>query len=556
METDYVRLQRQKQHRQLMRKQHAKHHDVMLRNNWIRPSPVAIHCDAQVAPEVVSSRPIHVGKACELPCKRVATFAAGTKLRVLEQRITPNGTQRLCVALPGSDKAIGWVTARKERLGDATVRDSDAPAHGDGRLVLAMPLASKTSARGSNLYCVALVQEKWSARSGAEPHIPREPHLFYTSSAVDPQLSRGMLAASKGSLTDRQLPTSRSMQSQSSTAGRSMAQHVGGRARSPPLSVADAEAAASGVTEGSSLTRSRPLTLATTPAAATPAAATPATDAATGEAPRDDSRQNIRQRWQRAVSAAKEPALLPSTELITAIKELQAQHDAAASSLESAGARSLGAQVGQALKAKLATCANKATFLQDLMREWDPNRDGAISKMEFRTNVRNLLGPGSASLEAGAIDALFASLDTNKSGEMDVGEVRVALKKLLDEANRAAQSDARVQLHVDKFAQRVARAQEACTVTVRAEELMAAMHVDLGMALGASLGMALRKKDMANAREVVHSWANEEGMVNRKDFGGALRRIGVVAGIKETNSLFDYLAGADVQMCRPRRVFC
>ena len=27
------------------------------------------------------------------------------------------------------------------------------------------------------------------------------------------------------------------------------------------------------------------------------------------------------------------------------------------------------------------------------VRDWDPNRDGSISKMEWRTNIKTLLGP-------------------------------------------------------------------------------------------------------------------------------------------------------------------
>ena len=32
------------------------------------------------------------------------------------------------------------------------------------------------------------------------------------------------------------------------------------------------------------------------------------------------------------------------------------------------------------------------TFLHNLLKKWDPNRDGLISKMEFRFNLRSLLG--------------------------------------------------------------------------------------------------------------------------------------------------------------------
>ena len=69
------------------------------------------------------------------------------------------------------------------------------------------------------------------------------------------------------------------------------------------------------------------------------------------------------------------------------------------------------AQVGEALRTKSAESADKASFINDLCREWDPNRDGNISKMEFRTNIRALLAD--STLETNKIDNLFNSLDTD-----------------------------------------------------------------------------------------------------------------------------------------------
>ena len=45
----------------------------------------------------------------------------------------------------------------------------------------------------------------------------------------------------------------------------------------------------------------------------------------------------------------------------------------------------MSVRVGEMLAEKSAKYADKpAAFLADLMRDWDPNRDGSITKMEVR----------------------------------------------------------------------------------------------------------------------------------------------------------------------------
>ena len=39
--------------------------------------------------------------------------------------------------------------------------------------------------------------------------------------------------------------------------------------------------------------------------------------------------------------------------------------------------------MGEQLKARSAATGNKNKFLMDLVREWDPNRDGTISKVRL-----------------------------------------------------------------------------------------------------------------------------------------------------------------------------
>ena len=74
--------------------------------------------------------------------------------------------------------------------------------------------------------------------------------------------------------------------------------------------------------------------------------------------------------------------------------------------------RTLDVMVGEALRRKTAEYTGKASMIHDLVRDWDPNRDGHISKMEFRTNIRSLLSD--SSVETSKIDELFSSLDGDR----------------------------------------------------------------------------------------------------------------------------------------------
>ena len=64
-----------------------------------------------------------------------------------------------------------------------------------------------------------------------------------------------------------------------------------------------------------------------------------------------------------------------------------------------------------------------------LMKEWDINGDGSLSKHEFRVNARKL-GITEHMAPIRELDALFDSLDEDGGGELDVTELARALKRL------------------------------------------------------------------------------------------------------------------------------
>ena len=66
--------------------------------------------------------------------------------------------------------------------------------------------------------------------------------------------------------------------------------------------------------------------------------------------------------------------------------------------------------------------------LADLLREWDKNGDGEMSKIEFRQAVAGKsLGFKADNKD---IDAFFVHLDLSGDGQMTMEELKAALKKL------------------------------------------------------------------------------------------------------------------------------
>jgi len=196
------------------------------------------------------------------------------------------------------------------------------------------------------------------------------------------------------------------------------------------------------------------------------------------------------------------------------------------------------------LAEKSAKYADKpAAFLADLMRDWDPNRDGSITKMEFRHNIKKLL-PNDKRLDTKEIDTLFDALDEDKGGELDSAELRLALKKLQDIATSAAIDVASIQANSERLEQRAALVKELAE-TVRVYETKEADIAQLiinGTSTGARLGSVLKQKGLKVA-DVVAKWGGSDGLIEKEEFRRELLALGLHAGHADMDALFDSLDG-------------
>ena len=69
--------------------------------------------------------------------------------------------------------------------------------------------------------------------------------------------------------------------------------------------------------------------------------------------------------------------------------------------------------------------------LADVMRIWDKDKDGAVSKTEFRKIVKEMKVEGTVH----EVDAFFDSYDSDGGGQLDLHELQPTLKKLINAAH-------------------------------------------------------------------------------------------------------------------------
>ena len=118
------------------------------------------------------------------------------------------------------------------------------------------------------------------------------------------------------------------------------------------------------------------------------------------------------------------------------------------------------------VEAQLGRLLNERKIkLEDLMKEWDRNRDGDISKQEFRLHVKKL----GLDADTGQIDALYDSLDLDGSGSLDTDEMKEALRKMQEDVRNVKDSVNRVLEHVANMRKVIVLFQTAANNTLVVE---------------------------------------------------------------------------------------
>ena len=251
--------------------------------------------------------------------KVLRTLPAGTQLHVLEATSSADGSQHLRVVSTRTKKPLGWVTSRQGRLGNLRVEQlSDEDELGG------------VGAAGAGLF------SSWS--------------FPWQGSASS------FLSGSTSKLLQRR-PSSGGAAGSTDDAPQPLSTH-GGRG------IATRRAASS------SSSQPRPAGSGASSAAGTSSAAAGSSGGggASGKPPRGRAAGRKDDKGGGAT-------LLPASVLEHAAAEQRAKAEAVEAGLLGTR-RPLEAMLGEVLRTQARACGDKKAFLADLVREWDPNRDG------------------------------------------------------------------------------------------------------------------------------------------------------------------------------------
>lgn len=225
-------------------------------------------------------------------------------------------------------------------------------------------------------------------------------------------------------------------------------------------------------------------------------------------------------------------------------------------------------QLGDALKSKIGNGTKEQ--VRKLLHEMDSNGDGVLQKIELRQMVRNNL---KIKAENKTIDAFFDSIDEDKSGNIELGELVQACHMLMQGLMEAHEEIETLQDQAEHVRQRAALFTQAAQGMRELEEeetrlaQLESGGVEPAAAGGGSaaeggggsgvgleqrIGIALSKKTVTSAEVVGRldgtaggkKGVSPGGGIARGDFARRLGELGVSVIAGEADALFDELLSA------------
>ena len=472
--------------------------------------------------EVANGATLKLRRQCDMGSKFVTRVSGGARLHIIEIRRMADGGARALIALlnhqkfPG-DKPLGWITAMKPKASSPLrelFRDGNDSAT-PGLRICQPPYGAPMPVRAVNP-----IMPKHSPINSPQ-HSPQHSRAnspernetggsFFGTAAQGEPAQAGLWATVRSAVVAGSLPHARGGWSSGGAKAR------GGRPASAPPQ-ADHQLSKPKTTMVARLSPPHTASTATDPAL------TPQVD-------------------EPLKSRGKQPAveLLGVEEILAARAKLLEKAATTDNNLTSKEFRTLQVMLGEALLESYQKDAS-GKWVDNLVRDWDPNRDGTLTKMEFRTNVRRTIPNVEKTFSLKEIDDLFSQLDYDHSGEMDIGEVKKALLKLKQTAARAAATCTKVHGDTAELRAKAESFQRVVDATKEYEKAAAALAMAEQQSVGAQLGSILKSKGFKVA-DLVHKWSGAKQSISRSDFKREVLRLGIAEGAhEEIDTLFTSL---------------
>ena len=201
----------------------------------------------------------------------------------------------------------------------------------------------------------------------------------------------------------------------------------------------------------------------------------------------------------------------------------------------------------------------------DLATAWDRNKHNAVTKFDFCVGLRQLLESSGKRMkefnskqEREEMERLFDTLDLDKSGELDLTELKTALRRLAKEAqdvDSAAQrhkEESGAQIRAVAAAYKTAAAETA--ELEAAEDVLANMRHGGGSGLEAKIGKVLIARNM-KVGDILREWDDDNsGTIDAEELHTHLKGLGLNPSKQESQALFVEFDDGDgeVGSARPR----
>lgn len=175
--------------------------------------------------------------------------------------------------------------------------------------------------------------------------------------------------------------------------------------------------------------------------------------------------------------------------------------------------------------------------VDDLFAEWDRNKDGTVSKLEFRINVRKL-GLSEELANTQQIDTIFKWLDMDNGGSLDRVEIRAGIRKLEEDYKSLRVQNAAVHERAARLRELANHVKQAAEATELYEQEQQRREAMSALPAGLRLGALLQARNVKPA-DIVSTWDKDgNGTIDPDEFRVQVRTLGFKASDEEVRSIF------------------